>query len=72
MQYDIIQTINNAAILDFSTIFTSSKNTTMNSNVIINDISDHYMTFIQPTYTASSNRTCPGRGCRTFATISVC
>ena len=61
MQHGFIQTIakatrifnNNTSLIDH--IFTNSKNSEVNTGVIINDISDHFITFIQPQLSSHSN-----------------
>ena len=58
LQHGFIQTVNKATkifnekISLIDQIFTNSKNPTVNSGVIINDISDHFITFIQPSLTS--------------------
>ena len=58
LQHGFIQTVNKATrifnekISLIDQIFTNSKNLTVNSGVIINDISDHFITFIQPSLTS--------------------
>ena len=60
MQYGFIQTINKATrifndkISLIDQIFTNSKNLSLTSGVIINDISDHFTTFLQPTLPLTS------------------
>ena len=61
MQHGFIQTIakatrifnNNTSLINH--IFTNSKNSEVNTGVIINDISDHFITFIQPQLSSHSN-----------------
>ena len=59
MQHGFIQTINKAtricndkvSLIDH--IFTNTKSTELVTGVIINDISDHFITFIQPSHATS-------------------
>ena len=61
MQHGFIQTVskatrtfnNNTSLIDH--ILTNSKNAEVNTGVIINDISDHFRTFIQPQLATHSN-----------------